>query len=243
MAVIRKPKKIKDIDFELAKKRLEDIVNKREYWLSHLNDSDCYVHLQSGNAKTGHLSKTVSLAPVINCKNCKECKKKCYDLRNDCCYEPVRNDRARNSAIHQADIERYWWEIEKSVKEAFVIFLRINVGGDLVYDDYDFIKGMGDRCGRTTFQFFTKNTPDLVKWYDEGNCFPDNIRKLVSKWPGMDIPNPYHWPEAHVLWKDGTTTAPEFGAYFCQGNCSACFFNEEGCPSLDINEHVVFNAH
>ena len=237
------PKNINDIDKELAKKRLADIKEKKKFWLNNLHHPDCFVHLQNGNTKTGHLSKTVSLAPVIDCENCKECRKKCYDLRNDCCYEPVRNDRARNSAIHDADIERYWWEVEKGVKEEFVIFLRINVGGDLVYNDFDLIKGMGYRCPRTTFQFFTKNTPDLIRWYDEGNYFPENIRKLVSKWPGMEIPNPYGWPEAHVLWKDGITTAPEFGAYFCQGNCSACYFNEEGCPSLKNGEHVIFNAH
>lgn len=240
---MKKPKNINDIDKELAKSRLADIRAKKKYWLAHLDDPDCHVRLQNGNTKTGHLSKTVSNAPVIDCPNCKECKKKCYDLRNDCCYETVRNDRARNSAIHQADIARFWREVEEAVKAEFVIFLRINVGGDLRYEDYDYIKGMAERCPRTTFQFFTKNTPDLIRWYDEGNSFPDNVKKLVSKWPGMDIPNPYGWPEAHVLWKDGSTTAPEFGAYFCQGNCSACFFNEEGCPSLKNGEHVVFNAH
>lgn len=239
----KKAKNIGDINLDLAKKRIADMQKKKNYWLNHLSDPECYVHLQNGNTKTGHLSKTVSLAPVIDCKNCKECWKKCYDLRNDCCYENVRNDRARNSAIHQTDTGRYWDEIEKAVVDEYVIFLRLNVGGDLSYEDYDYLRGIGERRQKTTFQFFTKNTPDLVRWYDEGNAFPDNVRKLVSKWPGMDIPNPYGWPEAHVNWADGTTTAPDFGAYFCKGNCSACYFNEEGCPHLKDGEHVVFNAH
>ena len=238
---VKSPKKINDIDDQRMKAYLDDMKAKKKYWLGHLDDPKCFVRLQNGNTKTGHLSKTVSLAPVIDCPNCNVCKGKCYDLRNDCCYENVRNDRARNSAIHQADIARFWREIEEAVKAEFVIFLRINVGGDLRYEDYNYLREMAERCPKTTFQFFTKNTKDLIRWYDEGNSFPDNVKKLVSKWAGMDIPNPYHWPEAHVNFADGSCTAPLFGAYFCRGNCSACYFNEEGCPSLKNGEHAVYS--
>ena len=239
----KKPKRVSDISAEAMKKRIEDMVNRREYWLEHLHDKECYVRLQAGNTKTGSLSKTVSLCPVIDCGNCNKCKHKCYDLRNDCCYKECRNDRARNSAIHKSDPERYFWEITKAVKEEFVIFLRLNVGGDFGKEDYDHIRKMGDECNRTTFQFFTKNTRPLIEWYDKGNELPQNVRKLVSKWEWMDIPNPYNWPEAHVLWADGSTTAPDFGAYYCKGYCSACYFYQEGCPYLKDGESVVMNAH
>ena len=66
----------------------------------------------------------------------------------------------------------------------------------------------------------------------------------------MEFNNPYNLPCAHVLWADGKTTAPDFKAKFCGGNCSECFHHykmgnkeKSGCWRLGNGEHVIFLAH
>ena len=48
------------------------------------------------------------MIPIADCKNCSGCKKECYDILNVCFQPAVQNDRARNSAVHKADIKRFW---------------------------------------------------------------------------------------------------------------------------------------
>jgi len=234
-------KNINGLSNETMTKRLDDM--KRLYAEHCDNVENIHVKLQKGNSKTGTGSFTVSLMPVLDCGNCSGCAKKCYDLRNDCVYSAVRNDRARNSAIYHCDRPRFWSEVEEGVNTNFVMFLRINVGGDLQYEDFAYITEMAKRCSRTTFLFFTKMYKDVNRFYDEGNRFPENVKCLFSAWPRMEMVNPYHFPESHVLWADGTTTAPEYGAVLCNGNCTACYFTTTGCVGLKHGEHVVFNAH
>lgn len=49
-------------------------------------------------------------------------------------------------------------------------------------------------------------------------------------------------PEAHVLYRDGTTTARE-DAKKCGGNCTECACISGGCWSLKKGEQVVFKEH
>ena len=90
--------------------------------------------------------------------------------------------------------------------------------------------------------FFTKNYKGINK-YLTNNEFPENVKTLMSAWKGMDMENPNNLPCSHVLWEDGTTTAPQYGGYLCTGNCSECAFWSKGCWSLKQGEHVVFQAH
>ena len=214
----------------------------RKYYLEHVNE--IHVQLMPGNDKTGRNCMTVSLAPIIDCPNCSECKGDCYDVQHDVINKGCLNQRLINSAIHKLDPERYWKEIETNVNNLFVTELRINVGGDLSGNDFEYVNEMGKRIPSCDFLFFTKN-------YDECNAFlnlhngkfVENVQCIYSRWPGMEMKNPHHMPESHILWADGRTTAPEFGAYFCKGNCSYCHFHKEGCWKLKKNEHVLFEAH
>lgn len=207
--------------------------------------------IMKGNKKTGRQCYTVSLIPIVDCSNCKECKNNCYDIRNDCIYPDVLESRGINSAIHHADPERYWWEIGKEVEEKAIHQLRINVGGDLKKLDFKLVAKMGEtHVGDCEDMFFTKVYSDCnefitenISKYPDNFGFPRSVHPLYSRWLGMHCDNPYNVPESHVLWPDGITTAPEFGAYFCKGNCSNCFNFDEGCPRLKAGESVVFNAH
>lgn len=235
-----KPKNVNDISADVMAARLKKMLNLRDEYLKEI--SDVHVKLQRGNGKTGEDCWTSSLIPVADCINCSGCKDKCYDMRNDCWRPQVQNDRARNSAIHLADPERYWAEIDAQVKANNVSELRLNVGGDLDDDDFIHVSKLGNSNLNTLILFFTKNYNGINRFLDH-NVFPENVKPIMSRWIGMSYANPYNLPCSHVLWADGSTTAPEYGAYYCGGNCTDCAIKGEGCWNLKRGEHVIFNAH
>ena len=228
---------------EAISKRVNEMLVLRDEWIKRIQAGEnVHVVLQQGNSKTGKNCRTTSFIPIADCYNCGECMYDCYDLRNDCRFEPVKNDRARNSAIHKLNPAEYWKQVEECIKEDFVQELRINVGGDLNYEDFCYIKQMAERCPRTDILFFTKTYDDINRFLDENN-FPSNVKPIISRWCGVECNNKHNLPESHVLYDDGKTTAPEYGAYYCGGNCSNCHWNGEGCWTLKNGESVIFKAH
>ena len=235
-----KPKKNVTISKDAIERRIDKILAERKIRIADVDNQ--HVKLQKGNTKTGANCWTVSLLPIIDCKNCSECAKNCYDLRNDLIYPAVIADRARNSAIHKMQPDRYWKEIDQQIKANYVTELRINVGGDLTYLDFKMVKILGESNPRTMILFFTKNYDEINQFLDEDE-FPDNVKPIMSAWEGMECDNRHNLPMSHVLYEDGRTTAPEYGAVYCGGNCSECAFKGEGCWNLKKGEHVIFMAH
>lgn len=227
---------------EALKKRIEKLKATRKEALK--NVSKLHVVLQRGNRKTGPNCYTVSLLPVIDCKNCAKCKHECYDLWHDMIYNTVIWDRCRNSAIHKMDPERYWAEIDMQIKANFVKELRLNIGGDLQGDDFEAVAKLGANNPGCDILFFTKSYEDINNFLDHGK-FPANVHPIMSAWQGVKMDNPHHLPMSHVLYPDGKTTAPKYGAVYCGGNCSECHYNktERGCWGLKKDEDVIFKAH
>lgn len=215
-------------------------IDARKAALGHVATS--HVKLQPGNKKTGARVWTVSLLPVVDCMNCTECQKKCYDLLHDVINTNVLKDRARNSAIHKADKARYWNEVGLGCLLNGVRFLRINVGGDMADDDFRYLSSLASMYPEVEFLFFTKNYAGLFRRIHECGMMPANVHAIVSVWPGMPYANPYHLPEAHVRMRDGTTTAPP-DAIECHGDCSACAETKNGCFGLARYQSVVFDEH
>ena len=228
------------ISERFLKERAMILKNKRNEMMNGVEN--LHVKIQQGNRKTGVNCWTVSLLPAVDCPNCKECIKNCYDLKSDMIYKQVVNDRCRNSAIHKADAKRYWDEVDMQVKANFIRELRLNVGGDLNDDDFKYVAELGRKNPAVQVLFFTKNYRGINKFLDNDR-FPDNVHPIMSAWEGVTMENPHNLPCAHVLYEDGRTTAPQYGAYFCQGNCSECSFKGEGCWNLKHNEHVIFRVH
>lgn len=222
------------------KKRVEKLRTAQKEMLKNVENSS--VKIQRGNRKTGSNCYTVSLLPVLDCHNCSKCKHNCYDLKNDMIYPQVIKDRAKNSAIHKVDPARFWKEVDAEIKAKCITELRLNVGGDLTDEDFYYVATLGKSNKKTHILFFTKNYKGINAFL-EGNKFPKNVHPIMSCWAGMKMDNPHQLPESHVLYEDGKTTAPEFGAYYCGGNCSECAFKGEGCWNLKKGEHVIFKAH
>lgn len=229
---------------KISKDAIERRINKilEERKIRILNIEEQHVKLMRGNKKTGVNCWTVSLAPIIDCVNCSGCRGECYDARNDIIYPAVIADRAKNSAIHKYEPTRYWDEIDMQIKANFVRELRINVGGDLSDHDFEYVAELGRKNPETMILFFTKNYKGINKFLDKHE-FPENVKAIMSAWEGMEMANPHNLPCSHVLYEDGRTTAPEYGAVYCGGNCSECAFKGEGCWNLKKGEHVIFRAH
>ena len=94
----------KNMSFEAIMRRVKKMVEIREQYLKDIDN--VHIKLQKGNTKTGQNCWTVSLIPIADCPNCTKCKYICYDVCNVCCQPAVQNDRARNSALHKADLGR-----------------------------------------------------------------------------------------------------------------------------------------
>lgn len=225
---------------ETILRKLKELKTRRDTMLK--NVSSLHVRLQPGNDKTGVSCWTISILPIIDCLNCAECMWECYDFKSDLRFDRQINDRCRNSVIHMLDVERYWNEIDAEIKAKFVRELRINVGGDMSDADFNYVAQLGRNNPRTSMLFFTKNYKGINKFL-ENNKFPKNVHPIMSAWKNLEMDNPNNLPEAHVLYEDGKTTAPKFGAKYCTGNCTECAFYAKGCWTLKKGEHVIFKAH
>lgn len=235
-----KPKKIKEMDIKNIGNRVNQMLDLRKEFEKDLEN--IHVKLQQGNSKTGKNVYTVSLIPIADCTNCMECMRECYDIINVCFQPSVQKDRARNSAIHHMDIERFWQEVDYGIKANYVQTLRLNIGGDIIADDLPYINKIAKENPKCQILFFTK-TYNAVNNYLDKNSFEPNIHCIFSAWKNTEMDNKHNLPVSHVLYEDGTTTAPEYGSHYCQGNCSGCFYNEEGCFTLKKGESVIFPAH
>lgn len=241
------PKKIYSWKDETVVRHTKIALQDREKALKYVDK--LHVKLQNGNKKTGKKKEdgvfTVSLYPIIDCQNCDKCKNNCYDNKHDVIKDSCYKDRIKNSAIHKANPERFWNEVDMGIKlrAGEINMLRINVGGDLTYEDFGYVNNLAAMNPDVTFQFFTKNYNGINKWLDENYEFESNIQAIISVWKDMPYSNPHNLPTSHVLWADGTTTAPEYGAYFCKGNCATCLRMKDGCFRLKKGECVVFSAH
>ena len=234
-------KKIYEIKTDTAAKRINFMQAETSDSVKHV--STLHVHVSKGNRKTGDLVPSVSLRPVVDCKNCKACCKLCYDLRNDCVYTNVMKTRAKNAAILKADRARYFAEINEACK-LFTAF-RWHVGGDIV--DYDYFVNMvqiAKNNKHCNFLAFTKNYHVVNLYLKMGHKIPDNLQIIFSGWVGLDMDNPYNLPTSHPLFVDGTTSNNELeNSYRCTGNCTECLLKKQGCWALKQGESVTFDAH
>ena len=89
---------------------------------------------------------------------------------------------------------------------------------------------------------FTKKFDIVNKAIASGLNLPPNLHLLFSGWNGLKMDNPYSLPEAHVRYRDGTTTAKP-DAILCGGNCTECAQTSGGCWSLAPGQQVVFMEH
>ena len=181
---------------------------------------------------------SISLPSIVTCKKC-DCHNKCYANKLERLRPNVRNAYARNLEIYLNDPDWYWREVEGAIMMSR--FFRFHVSGDI--PDYSYFVKMVEVASRNPhceILCFTKKYELVNNYWFLNQNLPKNLHIIFSGWVGLQMVNPFSFPEAHVRFKDGITTARE-DAIECLGNCSECAKTNEGCWVLKPGQQVIFN--
>ena len=197
------------------------------------------VKISKGNSKLGAIP-SVSLPSIKTCRNC-ACQEKCYAQKLERLRPAVRNAYQHNLEVWIKDPETYWREVEASIMMSR--FFRFHVSGDI--PSFKYLINMVEIARRQPhceILCFTKKYNLVNEFIEQGGELPSNLHMIFSGWVGLEMANPFSLPEAHVRYRDGSTTARE-DAIECSGNCTECALTEGGCWNLQKGQQVVFNEH
>ena len=197
------------------------------------------VKISKGNSKLGAIP-SVSLPSIKTCRNC-ACREKCYAQKLERLRPSVKNAYEHNLGVLLSDPTTYWREVEASVMMSR--FFRFHVSGDIPNAAY--LENMAAVAGRNAhceILCFTKRYEMVNEFIQKNGELPSNLHMIFSGWVGLDMANPFSLPEAHVRYRDGSTTARE-DAIECSGNCTECALTEGGCWNLQKGQQVIFNEH
>ena len=197
------------------------------------------VKISKGNSKLGAIP-SVSLPSIKTCRNC-ACQEKCYAQKLERLRPAVRNAYQHNLEVWLKDPETYWREVEASIMMSR--FFRFHVSGDI--PSFKYLVNMVEIARRQPhceILCFTKKYNLVNELIEQGGELPSNLHMIFSGWVGLEMANPFSLPEAHVRYRDGSTTARE-DAIECSGNCTECALTEGGCWNLQKGQQVVFNEH
>lgn len=198
------------------------------------------IKISNGNLKMGRIP-SVSLPAGLTCRaNC-ACQTKCYARKIARLRPTVREAYKTNFDVLKNHPDTYWREVEAAIMLSR--YFRYHVSGDIV-DDLYFYKmvEISIRNPHCQILCFTKKYEIVNQFIKNGGEIPSSFHVIFSVWRGMNFENPYHLPEAHVRYRDGTTTA-NMSAHECSGNCANCATIKNGCWSLKNGEQIVFNEH
>lgn len=197
------------------------------------------VKISKGNSKLGAIP-SVSLPSVTTCRQC-ECNTKCYARKLERIRPNVANAYKNNLEVLQSEPDVYWREVKAAVMLSR--FFRFHVSGDILNLEYLIqmveIARENPHC---EILCFTKKYEIVNMYLNTFGKLPQNLHMIFSGWIGLEMANPFNLPEAHVRYRDGSTTARE-DAIECGGNCTECAMTEGGCWTLKNGEQVVFNEH
>lgn len=198
-----------------------------------------HVSISRANSKMGAIP-SVSLPSIMTCIIC-DCNNKCYARKFERLRPTVKNAYMRNFQVLREDPDTYWREVKAHVMLSG--FFRFHVSGDIPDDDYfKHMIQIAEECPHCTILCFTKKYGIVNTYLCNGGVIPTNLKIIFSGWIGLKMCNPFSLPEAHVRYKDGSTTAGA-DAKECSGNCAACAITDGGCWALKSGEQVIFNEH
>ena len=198
------------------------------------------IKISNGNAKLGNIS-SISLPTGLTCRDDCECKNKCYAKRLERMRPSVRKAYQHNYQVLRCDPDTYWREVEASIMMSR--FFRFHVSGDIPDAEYfNHMAEIAQRNPHCEILCFTKKFNIVNKYLNSGKKMPESLRVVFSGWRGLEMVNPFVLPEAHIRYKDGSTTAMD-NAKECGGNCTECAVTDGGCWTLKSGEQVVFDEH
>ncbi len=197
------------------------------------------VSISKGNSKMGAI-QSVSLPAVVTCRAC-DCQQKCYARKLEKIRRTVAQAYKNNLQVLIEAPDIYWREVEATIMLSR--YFRFHVSGDIPNKDYfDKMVEVATRQKHCDILCFTKKFEIVNEYIVAHGELPKNLHIVFSGWVGLEMINPFSLPEAHVRYRDGSTTARD-GAVECAGNCTECASVSGGCWTLKKGEQVVFNEH
>ena len=184
--------------------------------------------------------QSVSLPAVVTCRTC-DCQTKCYARKLERIRKTVAQAYKNNLTVLTETPDVYWREVEASIMLSR--YFRFHVSGDI--PDKEYFNKMVEVAARQQhceILCFTKKFEIINEYIAANGELPKNLHMVFSAWVGLEMTNPFSLPEAHVRYRDGSTTARK-DAVECAGNCTECASVGEGCWVLKKGEQVVFNEH
>lgn len=186
-----------------------------------------------------------SVMPILTCKNCRFCSKKCYAKRMCQRYKNCKASYMRNTYF----MIRYPYFVYTCLKEELKnknVF-RFNVAGDIFSKMYlVLINRIAAENKNCKIIVFTKNY-DLINDYYKKHKKPENLKLMLSDWT-TENGEKQHFENIHNL--PVTDIIPKNTIHFfksnerlCTGNCYNCFSNCQGCFNLKNGEKLYFNEH
>lgn len=198
------------------------------------------IKISPGNSKLGSIP-SISLPSGLTCRNDCECSKKCYAKKLERMRPSVRDAYKHNYDILNNDSDTYWREVEASIMMSR--FFRFHVSGDIPDNVYfAHMVEIAQRNPHCEILCFTKRYNLVNDFLDFGGTLPQNLHIIFSGWHDIEMVNPHNLPEAHVRYRNGSTTARE-DAKLCGGNCTECAITDAGCWTAKRGEQVIFNEH
>lgn len=221
----------KGFSIETIRKIVTALFSLIDYYMNVLiSGGKVNIVISAGNRKIGRCMN-VSLAPIVTCGNCKECKYFCYDVKACCQYENVRKARAKNTALFRFSRDEFFNQLwAKMSRKKTNKFLRFHVSGEIL--DINHFSRMVETARRfPEFRIWTYTKMyNIVNDYirEHGGtkeCIPENFSVMFSEWKGLPIINPYGMPVFRCITPE--EQKPEF--FHCPGNCDFCKENCCGC--------------
>lgn len=201
------------------------------------------IKISKSNSKLG-LIPSVSLPPILTCRQACPCQTDCYALKGRYRFQNVKNNLSSNLELYITSPDQYFNEIKEAIDGGIVrySYFRWHAAGDIVDEDY-FIRmvKLAEELPHVNFLAFTKKYELVNNFIRVNGDLPENLNLVFSAWGNMlDVDNPFDLPVAYVRFKDKNKNGfiPET-ALGCSGNCTSCL----QCWSIKKKQSVVFDKH
>lgn len=209
----------------------------KEYEAKLENNETVTACISCGNRKIGRVMN-FSLAPIITCGHrCAVCMHECYDIKACIQYKAVMNARIRNTVLaRKAREDMMNFIIAKCARRKKNKYFRWHVSGDIIDIDYfDWMVKIARMFPEFRFWTYTKQY-EIVNEYvknhggDRFTALPDNLVVMFSRWDGIEMINPYNFPEFYAVHEDLIDKVlSESEDVYCCGNCEKCIEKQTGC--------------
>lgn len=200
------------------------------------------VKISTTNSKLG-LIPSVNLTPIITCRKECPCAKDCYATKGRFRFQNVKDSMSHNLTEYLAHPEQYFADIKHAINNGMVsyAYFRWHASGDFVDANYfNGVVKVALDLPNTSFLAFTKKFEIVNEFIHNGGTIPANLHIVFSAWgDDFKVDNPYHFPVAHVRFKNKENKSIPASASECSGDCTTCL----QCWNIKSGQAVVFNKH